>query len=118
MPVFWSLRPERRRKSRCYSVSLPDWNACMSEKLLELSSVVNVLSRTVGDMEKQRQSNETKSQVLTALLVSVIQAMSADQRAEARRNFQSATAALINASTRSGRDALKKEIADAQKLLE
>lgn len=89
----------------------------MSEKLLELSSVVNVLSRTVGDMEKQRQNNETRSQVLNTLVIAVLSALSHEQRAEVTRNFESAAKALIEASTRTGRDALKKEIADVQKLL-
>ena len=89
----------------------------MSEKLLELSSVVNVLSRTVGDMEKQRQSNETRALVLNTLVLAVANALSREQRAEVIRNFDSAAAALVEASTRAGREALKKEIADVQKLL-
>lgn len=89
----------------------------MSEKLLELSSVVNVLSRTVGDLEKQRQNNETRSLVLNTLVISILNSLSREQRADVTRNFHSAAAALVEASTRTGRDALKKEIADVQKLL-
>lgn len=89
----------------------------MSEKLLELSSVVNVLSRTVGDLEKQRQNNETRSQVLGALVLAILNSFPKEQRAEIARNFQSAAAALLNASTNTGRAALKKEISEVQKLL-
>jgi len=89
----------------------------MSEKLLELSSVVNVLSRTVGDLEKQRQNNETRSMVLGALVLSILNSFPKEQRAEITRNFQTASAALLETSTNSGRAAFKKEIADVQKLL-
>lgn len=88
----------------------------MSEKLLELSSVVNVLSRTVGDMETQRQNNETRTLVMNALAVAILNALPPDRRAEAARNFESAAAALIASSTSTSRNALKKEIADVQRL--
>ena len=89
----------------------------MSEKLLELSSVVNVLSRTVGDMEKQRQNNETRSQVMSALMLSIVNALPGDRRAEVARLFHTTATALLEASTQTGRVALKKEIAGVQKLL-
>lgn len=89
----------------------------MSEKLLELSSVVNVLSRTVGDIEAQRQNNETRSLVLNALVVAILNSLPPDRRAEAARNFESAAAALMASSTSASRTALKKEITDVLKLL-
>lgn len=89
----------------------------MSEKLLELSSVVNVLSRTVGDMEKQRQNNETRSVALSTLLIAVVNALPAEQRALVAKNFESAAAALLQSSTNTARKALKKEIGDLQKML-
>lgn len=89
----------------------------MSEKLLELSSVVNVLSRTVGDMEKQRQNNETRSQVMSALMLSIVNALPGDRRAEIARIFNTTAAALLEASTQTGRVTLQKEIAGVQKLL-
>ncbi|HVT34923.1 MAG TPA: hypothetical protein VHE37_05045 [Nevskiaceae bacterium] len=89
----------------------------MSEKLLELSSVVNVLSRTVGDLEKQRQSNETRSLVMSALMMALINTLPEERRAEVAKNFSSAADALMQASTSAGRAALQKEIASIHKML-
>lgn len=89
----------------------------MSEKLLELSSVVNVLSRTVGDLEKQRQHNETRSLVMSALVVSILETFPEDRRREVARNFRSAATALVEASTATGRAALRKEIADVERMI-
>lgn len=90
----------------------------MDDKLLELSSVMNVLSRTVGDTEKQRQANETRSQVVSALLIAVINALPPDRRTEVARNFESAAAALLQAATNAGRASLSREIADIRKILD
>lgn len=89
----------------------------MSEKLLELSSVVNVISRTVGDIEKQRQNNETRLLVMSALLSAVVNAFPKERRTEILRNFDSAATALLEASTSAGRSAMKKEIAGVYKML-
>lgn len=89
----------------------------MSEKLLELSSVVNVLSRTVGDIEKQRQANETRSLVMSALVAAIVGGLPPERRAEIARSFDSAAKALLDASTAAGRQSLKKEIAEVQKWL-
>jgi hypothetical protein len=89
----------------------------MSEKLLELSSVVNVLSRTVGDLERQRQNNETRSMVLAALVRSIVRSMPEDRRAEIAANFDDAAKALLAAATNTAKQSLKNEIASAQRML-
>ena len=89
----------------------------MSEKLLELSSVVNVLSRTVGDMERQRQNNETRSMVMSALVGAILNALPDERRAEVVKNFESAAQALIEASTSASRQQLKNEIGHVLKML-
>lgn len=89
----------------------------MSEKLLELSSVVNVISRTVGDIEQQRQNNETRALVHNALLMALYNVLPPEQRLQVSRSFDSAAEALLLASTRASREALRKEITDIQKML-
>ena len=89
----------------------------MSEKLLELSSVVNVISRTVGDIEQQRQNNETRALVHNALLMALYSSLSPEQRLQASRAFDSAAEALLQTSTRASREALRKEINDIQRML-
>ena len=89
----------------------------MSEKLLELSSVVNVLSRTVADLEKQRQQNETRIALMQALVQSVVGALTREQRTDVARNFETASSVLLAHATPASKPALKKEIADAQNLL-
>lgn len=89
----------------------------MSEKLLELSSVVNVISRTVADLEKQRQQNETRSSVQGALVVALYQALTPAQRSLALKSFTSTAQSLLDAGTSASRTALKKEIAEVERLL-
>lgn len=89
----------------------------MSEKLLELSSVVNVISRTVADLEKQRQQNETRAIALNALVMAMLNALPSESRAEALRNFHAAAEGLLATATPTSRNALKKELEDVQRLL-
>lgn len=89
----------------------------MSEKLLELSSVVNVISRTVGDIEQQRQNNETRALVHNALLMALYNSLPPEQRLQVSRAFDSAAEALLLSSTRASRDALRKEITDIQRMI-
>ncbi|HUP93105.1 MAG TPA: hypothetical protein VM074_12735 [Solimonas sp.] len=84
----------------------------MSEKLLELSSVVDVLSRTVADLEKQRQLHQVRSAVVTALMHSIVESMPPEQRARVAEAFAAAGATLLALSTPAGRTALERELAD------
>jgi hypothetical protein len=86
----------------------------MSEKLLELSSVVNVLSRTVADLEKQRQQNETRMALMQALAHSIIGVLSSEQRGELSRKLDAAVSVLMAQATPAGRAILKREIAEVQ----
>lgn len=88
----------------------------MSEKLLELSSVVNVLSRTVGDLENQRQAHELRNQVTNALLHALLTTLPDAQRAEVGRSFRAQAQLLGQGATASGKAALKRAIAEAERL--
>jgi hypothetical protein len=88
----------------------------MSEDLFELSSMVNVLSRTVGDLEKQRQDMETRSAALNQLVLAILNALPAENRAEARRNFDAACEGLLAHTWPARRQALQREIAALQQL--
>lgn len=90
----------------------------VDDKFLELSQVMNVLSRSVGDIEKQRQINETRSHVLSALVIALVNAMPPDRRTEVAKNFESAAQAMLQASTSAGRASLNREIADIRKILD
>lgn len=90
----------------------------VDDKFLELSQVMNVLSRSVGDIEKQRQINETRSHVLSALVIALVNALPPDRRIEVAKNFESAAAALLQASTSAGRASLQREISDIRKILD
>jgi hypothetical protein len=89
----------------------------VSGDLFELSSMVNVLSRTVGDLEKQRQDIETRSAVLNQLVLAVLNALPAERRADALQQFASACRGLLEDATPTRRQALQREIAALQRLL-